>query len=436
MNKSAFLKLIQEVSNISDQQTEELEKVAATFPYCQTAHLLLAKSAYDKGSMLSTQRLRRASAYATDRQLMKRLIYTSPAPLPVFEEPEAQEIKPEETRELQAINNSALEEITETTEDFITAPEAVIPAETEYDTPAEIAEISDGNAQEEIALPEASKPIAEQPPVRVPTEQELMDAELAKLLTINSLSASFTDLLAQKPDVVPPLASNSFITGAPEVTHLQETREALEELPQEEEAPEQDPAIAATEEYTFVPLKTLPEEELLAAFALPANPEAAEIKYRYDVIDKLYDEDVLGYGMASSRMGEALQLKDDITPPRPLGFHPELILEYSKTHELEKATPASEDVLVQQLDIIDQFLKLNPRLKALNNIKLRSEPQEDLSLRNSKIKKGIASESLANIFLQQGKIKKAIKIYEQLILKNPEKKSYFAEQIEKLQNLT
>jgi predicted negative regulator of RcsB-dependent stress response len=90
MNKSAFLKLIQQASNISDQQHDELEKVAATFPYCQTAHLLLAKSAYDKGSMLSTQRLRRASSYATDRQLLKRIIYTAPVPEPVFADSEPQ----------------------------------------------------------------------------------------------------------------------------------------------------------------------------------------------------------------------------------------------------------------------------------------------------------------------------------------------------------
>src|SRR5690606_41284536 len=93
MNKSAFLKLIKQVSDISDQQQSELEQVAATFPYCQTAHLLLAQSAYDKGSMLSTQRLRRASAYATDRQLRKRLIYARP----VLEPCSADETEVEDT---------------------------------------------------------------------------------------------------------------------------------------------------------------------------------------------------------------------------------------------------------------------------------------------------------------------------------------------------
>lgn len=197
---------------------------------------------------------------------------------------------------------------------------------------------------------------------------------------------------------------------------------SLDDVQEEEALTEEAPSASRHEE---------PAQEQAAV-------EEAEVKYAFDEIDEMYQQDVLGYWMASSRMGEALQLKeeDGLTRPKPQSFHPELILEYSKTHELVPQDEPAAPSLHEQLNIIDQFLKINPRLKAMNNVKLKPEPQEDLSLKSSKINRGIASESLANIFLQQGKVKKAIKIYEQLILKYPEKKSYFAEQIEKLQNLS
>ncbi|MBB6610304.1 hypothetical protein H7F15_04570 [Pontibacter sp. Tf4] len=452
MNRSAFLELIQKASGITDQQTAELEKVASAFPYCQTAHLLLAKSAYDKGSMLSTQRLRRAASYATDRQLLKRIIYTSPVTAPAFDETavatqptivtettaplttqptiaepetiesEAQPIvaDTDETivEQTQAIVGDAEETIVEESveEQTIVAPadtiEETIVAEEEIETLAE--EVYAGfETEQSFSEPEATLPSTDM-------------VELADLLSISSLSTTFTDLLAQQPDLEAADENYSIEHNQ----HLQDTEEALYELntdPEEESIVEQETITAE------VPVAIVEEEP--ATIVTDMHPEDAEVTYNFSEIDRMYAEDALGYWMGSSRMGEVLQLKNDYTRPKPFAFHPEMILEYNKTHELEKAIQPATNILSEQLDIIDQFLKLNPRLKTMANLKLKAEPQEDLSLKSSKIKKGMASENLANIFLKQGKVKKAIKIYELLILKNPEKKSYFAEQIEKLQNL-
>jgi hypothetical protein len=140
--------------------------------------------------------------------------------------------------------------------------------------------------------------------------------------------------------------------------------------------------------------------------------------------------------MDSSRLGETLLVKNELATAQPYFFRPELLLEYSRHHEIATYEAPEPSILARQLDIIDHFLKLNPRIKSLAQLKVKAESQEDLSLKSTKIRKIMASETLANILVQQGKIRKAIKIYEHLILKLPEKKDYFASQIEKLQNIT
>src|SRR4051812_40680061 len=99
MNKASFLTLVRQASRISDQEVEELEKLIVNFPYCQTAHLLIAKAAYDKGSMLSNQKLKKAAIYAANRQLLKKLIYTSDATIALHPVAEFQASVPETSKQ-------------------------------------------------------------------------------------------------------------------------------------------------------------------------------------------------------------------------------------------------------------------------------------------------------------------------------------------------
>jgi tetratricopeptide (TPR) repeat protein len=77
-------------------------------------------------------------------------------------------------------------------------------------------------------------------------------------------------------------------------------------------------------------------------------------------------------------------------------------------------------------DIIDDFLKADPKIKPTD-----SQYEVDLSDSLRDIDE-FSTETLADIYIMQGHKDKAIKIYEQLYSKYPEKHIYFSAQIKKL----
>ena len=121
------------------------------------------------------------------------------------------------------------------------------------------------------------------------------------------------------------------------------------------------------------------------------------------------------------------------------GIHAELMKNLSQLQESKQryeghpeanGDPNSDK---EQIEIIDDFIKNSPVLSK-PNLSAESEivSQKDLSKDSSKFSEELASENLAKIFLKQGKRKDAEKIYKKLISRFPQKKTYFADQIEKL----
>ncbi|MEQ6118304.1 hypothetical protein [Reichenbachiella sp. MALMAid0571] len=100
---------------------------------------------------------------------------------------------------------------------------------------------------------------------------------------------------------------------------------------------------------------------------------------------------------------------------------------------LTQTSPRKKVVIEEQIELIDKFISANPSIDAKKN-KGDNEPNIDLSEKNKDFPSDIVTENMAKIFESQGKMENAISIYEQLILKNPEKKSYFATRIKNLKN--
>ena len=82
--------------------------------------------------------------------------------------------------------------------------------------------------------------------------------------------------------------------------------------------------------------------------------------------------------------------------------------------------------------LIDKFIKEEPKIAKANTTFFSPADKAKESVTETY---GIVTETLARIYFKQGNLKKALRTYEILCLKHPEKKNIFAAQIDKIQNL-
>lgn len=96
------------------------------------------------------------------------------------------------------------------------------------------------------------------------------------------------------------------------------------------------------------------------------------------------------------------------------------------------AKPALRNIQDEQLALIEQFIKKEPRIQPIRKNDGREE-FEDLSERSTTLNGPLFTESYGKILARQGRFEQAIEVYQKLIAKNPEKITYFAEKIAELQ---
>ena len=74
MNRKQFINYIKSPEKLDSDSAFQLESLVKEYPYCQTACILFTLNLYKENNIKYNDQLKVASAYATDRRLLKQLI--------------------------------------------------------------------------------------------------------------------------------------------------------------------------------------------------------------------------------------------------------------------------------------------------------------------------------------------------------------------------
>jgi len=132
---------------------------------------------------------------------------------------------------------------------------------------------------------------------------------------------------------------------------------------------------------------------------------------------------------------KAETIEEKLEIGKPLEFSKQEKHSFQEWLQLAKITPINRENTLEEpeideekkkkIELIDKFIESNPKIISVKNAPVNPINIEKSSQDNSYL----MTETLAKVYLEQKKYQKAIQAYEILILKYPEKSSFFADRI-------
>lgn len=374
MNKVQFISYVETPEKISGNDSVLLGELLKNFPYFQTAHLLYAKSLHNINSIHYNNQLRVTAAYATDRKVLHRLI-TKQQEVALLEIPDiAISSHISEVIEEKKIEEAVVHLIQEEV-----AEHKIVPTIIEEVVPEVKQEIIEVKEETPVAIPvelEETKIVNEHPVIDVQEEkteiEEITELETPIIDTnVNPLEKEYL---------------NQVVDASVEIEILSTPLPIISEIEEKQET-------AASNFVLNIPEPIEKQQE-----------EQSKILSDADV-------DALTFTDWLKHVNTGTVIQDEP--------HTE-----NKSENTENQLSAFE--------LIDKFIKEEPRIT-----RPKTEFFSPVNMAKQSVAEDITfvSETLAKIYVLQGNYTKAIKAYENLRLKYPEKRLYFASQIKNLRKL-
>jgi hypothetical protein len=385
---------MEDPDKLSGNDAVLLSGLIKDFPYFQTAYLLYAKSLHNQNSIHYNNQLKITAAYATDRKMLHRLI---------TKKNEIKVTLPEKKETEHAVRELVKAEIKEN--NIVPVIEALPEKELQADKPiqpVESADIKIEKAVEQIVKDEVQERSIE--PL-IERSSELPVSEKKAGINVDELTVEpVKEEIKQGREIIPELEREFLSNAADAIVEL--------EILQPEPFSEDDHLI---------------EEEEAASSAEISEPEIREEKP--EIVESNF---VLNTTEAPKE--DAREESRDFDNARPHSFSEWLkhAAASGSADNTEKKAEKKGSGPLSDFDLIDKFIKEEPKIS-----RQKVEFYNPVNMAKQSVADDITfvSETLAKIYVLQGNYVKAMDAYENLRLKYPEKRLYFAAQIKNLRKL-
>lgn len=417
MNAKQLLEWMRKPGMSGREDGAQLDSLLQSYPYFQTAHLLYIKNLHNQGSFLYNNQLKSAAIYVADRKVLYDLIKRKDAVEPVEEttvskveialpvEEQKQEIKsaPPKFPEKRFVSN---------------------PDEWEAGMLRQLQLLHHwrGKEKEEVKPKEEIHPIANTTPAaeqkEVPNEvlkHEIPDAkdELNTLLYVLVEPGQSEDIGEELSEEPVAEIENTTAETKWEIHPVEDSKEEKEEAQVHVEVP-QDPVQ-----------QDILVEAIHSVFELEADDKLPDVSKLKTVSENTINSEI------EKPLEPVKEAQEINIGEMSFATWVASLKQNGPVKQTEEQSIAEQKAPVSSNgeELIERFIKEEPRIQVKKSGFFNPVNMAKKSVQESD---EFITETLARIYAKQGNIPKAIRAYQKLSLKFPEKTAYFAALIEEL----